>query len=99
MILTSTTKRLATAVLIILAITILFGELGSIPLRFDEAIYAEISKEMVERGEWVTFYAAVRNSIERNAPVPVSATEAAVTLGIIEAARRSFTTGRRIELQ
>ena len=54
MILTSTTKRLATAVLIVLAVTLLFGDLGSIPLRFDEAIYAEISKEMVVRGEWLT---------------------------------------------
>ena len=54
MILTSTTKRLATAVLMVLALSILFGDLGSIPLRFDEAIYADISKEMVERGEWLT---------------------------------------------
>lgn len=54
MILTSTTKRLATAVLVVLAATVLFGDLGSIPLRFDEAIYAEVSKEMVERGEWLT---------------------------------------------
>lgn len=54
MILTSTTKRLAAAVLIVLAITVLFDELGSIPLHFDEAIYAQISKEMVERGEWLT---------------------------------------------
>jgi 4-amino-4-deoxy-L-arabinose transferase-like glycosyltransferase len=54
MILTSTTKRLATAVLIVLAVVVLFGDLGSIPLRFDEAIYADISKAMVERGEWLT---------------------------------------------
>jgi len=54
MILTSTTKRLAAAVLIVLAIIVLFCDLGSIPLHFDEAIYAEISKEMVERGEWLT---------------------------------------------
>ena len=54
MILTSTTKRLATAVLVVLAIIFLFGDLGSIPLRFDEAIYAGISKEIVERGEWLT---------------------------------------------
>jgi len=54
MILTSTTKRLAAAILIVLAITVLFDDLGSIPLHFDEAIYAEISKEMVERGEWLT---------------------------------------------
>lgn len=54
MILTSTTKRLATAVLIVLAVIVLFGDLGSIPLRFDEAIYADISKEMVQRGEWLT---------------------------------------------
>jgi len=54
MILNSTTRRLATAVIVVLAITFLFGDLGSNPLRFDEAIYAGISKEIVERGEWLT---------------------------------------------
>jgi 4-amino-4-deoxy-L-arabinose transferase-like glycosyltransferase len=49
-----TPKRLTAAVLIILAVTILFGHLGRNALYFDEAIYAEVSKEMVERGEWLT---------------------------------------------
>lgn len=54
MTLTSTTKRLATAILIVLTITVLFGHLSRGSLRYDEAIYAEVSKEMVERGEWLT---------------------------------------------
>ncbi|HEX2271198.1 MAG TPA: glycosyltransferase family 39 protein [Pyrinomonadaceae bacterium] len=49
-----TLKRLTAAFLIILAITILFGRLGRSALRFDEAIYAQVSKEMIERGEWLT---------------------------------------------
>jgi 4-amino-4-deoxy-L-arabinose transferase-like glycosyltransferase len=54
MTLTSTTKRLAAAILIVLAVAVLFGHLGRISLHFDEAIYAEVSKEMVQRGEWLT---------------------------------------------
>jgi 4-amino-4-deoxy-L-arabinose transferase-like glycosyltransferase len=49
-----TPKRLTAAVLIILAVTILFGHLGRHPVFFDEAIYAQVSKEMVEREEWLT---------------------------------------------
>ena len=49
-----TPKRLTAALLIILAVTILFGRLGRNVVFFDEAIYAEVSKEMVERGEWLT---------------------------------------------
>jgi scyllo-inositol 2-dehydrogenase (NADP+) len=52
-----------------------------------------------EHGHWVAFYAAVRDSIAGNSPVPVSAAEAAVTLEIIEAARRSSATGQRVDLQ
>ena len=52
-----------------------------------------------ERGHWLAFYASVRNSIETGSNPPVSAREAAVTLQIIEAARRSSAEGRRIELQ
>jgi 4-amino-4-deoxy-L-arabinose transferase-like glycosyltransferase len=54
MTLTSTTKRLAVAVLVVLAVTVLFGHLERISLHFDEAIYAEVAKEMVERNEWLT---------------------------------------------
>lgn len=32
----------------------LFGRLGRSALHFDEAIYAQVSKEMVERNEWLT---------------------------------------------
>jgi 4-amino-4-deoxy-L-arabinose transferase-like glycosyltransferase len=56
MTLTSTPKRLAAAVLIVLAVAVLFGHLGQVSLHFDEAIYAEVSKEMMERGEWLTPY-------------------------------------------
>jgi len=49
-----TPKRLTAALLIILTVTILFGRLGRNTVFFDEAIYAEVSKEMVERGEWLT---------------------------------------------
>ncbi len=54
MIPTATTKRLTAAVLIILALILLFAHQQRHPLRFDEAIYAQVSKEMVERGEWFT---------------------------------------------
>lgn len=54
MIPTSTTKRLTAAVLIILALVLLFTHQGRNPLHFDEAIYAQVSKEMVERNEWLT---------------------------------------------
>lgn len=49
-----TPKRLTAALLIVLAVTILFGRLGRNAVFFDEAIYADVSKEMVERGEWLT---------------------------------------------
>ena len=49
-----TPKRLTAALLIVLAVTILFGRLATHALFFDEAIYAEVSKEMVQRGEWLT---------------------------------------------
>lgn len=51
---TPTLKRLTVAFLVILAIIMLFGRLERRALRFDEAIYAQVSKEMVERNEWLT---------------------------------------------
>jgi scyllo-inositol 2-dehydrogenase (NADP+) len=51
-----------------------------------------------QRGRWLTFYDGIRNSIERGAPVPVGADEAAATIGIIEAVLRSSATGRRVTL-
>lgn len=51
-----------------------------------------------QRGHWLSFYQAVRNSIERGDPVPVTADEAAATIGIIEAALRSSVEGSRITL-
>lgn len=53
---TPTLKRLTAAFLIVLAIIMLFVRLGRGALHFDEAIYAQVSKEMVERGEWLTPY-------------------------------------------
>src|SRR5687767_3404891 len=49
-----TPKQLTAALMIILAVIILFGRLGRNVLFFDEAIYAQVSKEMAERGEWLT---------------------------------------------
>jgi len=54
MIPTATTKRLLAAVLIILAFVLLFAHQTRNPLHFDEAIYAQVSKEMFERNEWLT---------------------------------------------
>src|ERR1700742_1352942 len=54
MIPTATTKRLIAAILIILALLLLFTNQRGNPLHFDEAIYAQVSKEMVERNEWLT---------------------------------------------
>lgn len=51
---TRTFKRLTAAFLVILAVTMLFGRLGRSALHFDEAIYAQVSKEMVERNDWLT---------------------------------------------
>jgi scyllo-inositol 2-dehydrogenase (NADP+) len=52
-----------------------------------------------ERGRWTAFYEGMRNSIERNEPVPVPADAARATLEIIEAALRSSAERRRIDLQ
>lgn len=50
----TTLKRLTAVFLVILAISMLFGRLGRSALHFDEAIYAQVSKEMIERNEWLT---------------------------------------------
>lgn len=52
--LTLTPKRLTAATLIILAVIILFARLGAHAVYFDEAIYAQVSKEMVELDDWIT---------------------------------------------
>jgi 4-amino-4-deoxy-L-arabinose transferase-like glycosyltransferase len=48
---TPTLKRFTVAFLVILAFTLLFARLERGALHFDEAIYAQVSKEMVERNE------------------------------------------------
>ena len=52
-----------------------------------------------ERGRWTAFYEGMRNSIERNDPIPVPADAARATLEIIEAAFQSSAEKRRIDLQ
>jgi scyllo-inositol 2-dehydrogenase (NADP+) len=49
-------------------------------------------------GRWLTFYEGMRQSIERNIPVPVAAADAREVLEVIEAAIESSNSGRRIAL-
>jgi scyllo-inositol 2-dehydrogenase (NADP+) len=51
-----------------------------------------------DRGNWASFYAAVRESIHSGAVPPVLMSEVRQVVGIIEAARRSSETGCRIDL-
>jgi scyllo-inositol 2-dehydrogenase (NADP+) len=51
-----------------------------------------------ERGRWMTFYELMKQSIESDGPVPVSAREARGVVEVIEAARRSASEGRRIAI-
>jgi scyllo-inositol 2-dehydrogenase (NADP+) len=52
-----------------------------------------------ETGRWVSFYEAMREAIEEDKPVPVSAAQAYDTIRIIEAALTSSAMGCRIDLQ
>lgn len=52
-----------------------------------------------EQGRWLTFYERMRDAIERDRPVPVSADEACATIRVIEAALTSSAMGCRIDLQ
>lgn len=52
-----------------------------------------------QRGRWLTFYEQMRAAIETDAPVPVSALDAARILDVIEAAFASSRAGRRIVLR
>lgn len=47
-------KRITFFVLLLVAAIGLFGRLGSGVLYWDEAIYAQVSKEMIENGNWLT---------------------------------------------
>ena len=51
-----------------------------------------------ERGRWVTYYELMKQAIETDGPVPVSAREARAVLEVLEIARRSSSEGRRIVL-
>ena len=51
-----------------------------------------------EVGRWVSFYEQMRTSITQDAPVPVSAQEAAEVIELIEAAYVSSSEGRRVYL-
>jgi scyllo-inositol 2-dehydrogenase (NADP+) len=52
-----------------------------------------------ETGRWVSFYEAMRQAIEHNGPVPVSAEQGYDTIRVIEAALTSSAMGCRIDLQ
>ncbi|WP_116807524.1 Gfo/Idh/MocA family oxidoreductase [Steroidobacter cummioxidans] len=52
-----------------------------------------------ETGRWVSFYEAMREAIEQDKPVPVSAAQAYDTIRIVEAALTSSAMGCRIDLQ
>jgi 4-amino-4-deoxy-L-arabinose transferase-like glycosyltransferase len=49
-------KRATFLILLSLTAVELFGRLGSGVLYFDEAIYAQVSKEIVESGDWLTLH-------------------------------------------
>jgi scyllo-inositol 2-dehydrogenase (NADP+) len=52
-----------------------------------------------QTGRWLTFYELMRNAIEQDGPVPVSAAQAYDTMRIVEAALTSSAMGCRIDLQ
>jgi scyllo-inositol 2-dehydrogenase (NADP+) len=52
-----------------------------------------------ERGNWLDFYSKLRACVESGAPPPVQAAEAREGLRIIEAARQSSESGKRIHLR
>ncbi|CAN5614202.1 hypothetical protein BH20ACI3_BH20ACI3_34500 [soil metagenome] len=47
-------RQIVFLILILLAVFELFGRLGNGVLYWDEAIYAQVSKEMIETGSWLT---------------------------------------------
>ncbi len=49
-------KRIAFVILLLIAVFELFGGLGGSVLYWDEAIYAQVSKEIVESGDWLTLH-------------------------------------------
>ncbi|MEM7302352.1 MAG: Gfo/Idh/MocA family oxidoreductase [Pseudomonadota bacterium] len=51
-----------------------------------------------ERGNWLTFYSAMREAIELDAPVPVSARSAGDVVALIELASEAASSGKRIHL-
>jgi scyllo-inositol 2-dehydrogenase (NADP+) len=57
-----------------------------------------VSEVATERGQWLDFYTRLRACIESDAPSPVSATAAREGLRVIEAARLSSESRRRILL-
>ena len=52
-----------------------------------------------ETGRWLTFYELMRQAIEQDGPVPVSAAQAYETIRIVEAVLTSSAMGCRIDLQ
>ncbi len=47
-------KRFVFLILLLLTFAELFGQLGNGVVYWDEAIYAQVSKEMIESGDWLT---------------------------------------------
>lgn len=65
-------------------------------------VHAETGQREVitpETGRWLTFYETMRDAIEQDGPVPVSARQAYDTIRIIEAVLTSSAMGCRIDLQ
>jgi len=52
-----------------------------------------------ETGRWLSFYEGMREAIEEDKPVPVSAGQAYDTIRVVEAALTSSAMGCRIDLQ
>jgi predicted dehydrogenase len=51
-----------------------------------------------EPGSWQDFYSAFAGSVEHGGPPPVDPWDAVATLDVLDAARRSATTGEVVQL-
>jgi scyllo-inositol 2-dehydrogenase (NADP+) len=78
------------------------AEFGIEPAAQDGSIIGDLpdrpQRVPSERGRWLDFYTAVRSHLERGTALPVAAGEAREVLRIIDAARRSAATRKRLKL-